>query len=213
MSLGGRIRKLFGRHERLIADIWRSIFMSMEDWIQVVRGWAPMPARILELGCGEGYSTIRLAAAYPQASIDAIDIGEHIGRLYEGPVEHVRFRMIYAEELAEECPSTYDLIVVTDVLHHVPLIARESFLAAIRTLLAPGGMLVFKDWHRNFAPIHYVVYAADRWLTGDRISYLTRKEARELMRSVFGDSCISHEQRIRPWSNNYAMKIIANEAG
>jgi 2-polyprenyl-6-hydroxyphenyl methylase/3-demethylubiquinone-9 3-methyltransferase len=209
MALGSRVRKLFGRHERLIADLWRAMFMSLDHWNRTICAWVPEPRRILELGCGEGYSTIRLAAAYPGAAIDAVDIAPQIGRLYENPPDRVRFRVVAAEDLALERPGTYDLIIVTDVLHHVPHEARGSFLAAVRTLLAPRGVLAFKDWHRNRAPIYYLGYAADRWLTGDRIAYLTRAEARQLLVTVFGPDCVTAEQTIAPWFNNYAMKICA----
>jgi len=209
MAIGSKVRKLFGRHERLIADWWRGMFMSLDHWTRTIGAWAPQPRRILELGCGEGYSTNRLAAAYPDAVIDAVDIAAHIGRLYEGPPERVRFRIVTAEDLACECPGAYDLIIVTDVLHHIPHAARCSFLDAIRILLAPGGVLAFKDWHRNRAPIYYLGYFADRWLTGDRIAYLTRAEARQLLAGVFGADRISAEQTIAPWFNNYALKICA----
>ena len=207
MAIGSKVRKLFGRHERLIASLWRSLFVSLDHWTQTVGSWAPAPMRILELGCGEGCSTIKLARAYPDATIDAVDIGQHIGRLYQSPPERVRFRIISAGALAQESPGAYDLIVVTDVLHHIPPDARASFLAAVRTLLATGGVLAFKDWHRNIAPIYYLGYAADRWLTGDRIAYLTRTEARRLLRGIFGADCLAEECNIAPWSNNYAMKI------
>ena len=207
MVLGSRIRKLFGRHERLIADAWRGMFLNLDQWVQTLSQWTLRPGRILELGCGEGYSTIRLAKAFPDAVIDAVDIGAHIGRLYQGPVDRVRFRIVTAEQLARERPGSFDLIVVTDVLHHVPSAARASFLAAVRTLLAPGGVLAFKDWHRNWAPIYFLGYAADRWLTGDRITYLTRAEARSLLKESFGTDCISDERTLAPWSNNYAIKV------
>ena len=209
MAIGSRVRKLFGRHERLISDLWRGMFMSVDHWTGTIGVWAPHPRRILELGCGEGCSTTRIAAAYPDAVIDAVDIVPNAGRLYQGPREHVRFRVVTAEDLATECPGAYDLIIVTDVLHHIPHTARGSFLAAVRTLLAPDGILAFKDWHRNRAPIYYLGYAADRWLTGDRIAYLTRAEARQMLAGVFGRECVAAEQTIAPWFNNYALKICA----
>jgi len=209
MALGSRVRQLFGRHERLVADLWRGLFMSLDHWTTTIAAWAPQPRRILELGCGEGYSTIRLAARYHDVAIDAVDIAPHIGRLYLDPPARVRFRMVTAEDLAEERPGAYDLIVVTDVLHHIPPEARRSFLAAVRTLLAPGGILAFKDWHRNRAPIYFLGYAADRWLTGDRIAYLTRAEARSLLSGIFGPDCVTAEHTIAPWLNNYALKICA----
>ena len=42
------------------------------------------PRRILEVGCGEGAVSERLAALYPNAEITAIDITPNVGRLYAG---------------------------------------------------------------------------------------------------------------------------------
>ena len=126
-----------------------------------------------------------------------------------GPPGRVNFRIAYAEELAAEQPGAYDLIVLSDVLHHVPGPARESLLRSAQTLLAPGGTLAFKDWHRNRTPIYYAVWAADSWLTGDRVAYLTSKEAKALIVGIFGAGSIVGECWVRPWRNNYGFRVIA----
>ena len=210
MAIGARIRSMCGPYEPLVSNLWRSIFVDVTEWTQTVQKWAPRPRQILEVGCGEGYSTARLAEAYPGVGIDAIDIAGNIGRLYDGPPGAASFRIAYAENIARERPASYDLIVLSDVLHHVPPGQRLSLLEAIRTLLAPGGVLALKDWHRAPAmPIHWAVYFSDRWLTGDRVAYLRRTEARDMIVRVFGGHAIFAEAFIRPWQNNYAFCIIA----
>lgn len=208
MPIGPMVRRAFGRHERLISELWRAMFVDLDEWTRKVKEWVPNPDRILELGCGEGYSTERLVTAFPDARIDAVDIADNIGRLYSGPAERVRFRQVYAEELALVEPGAYDLIILADVLHHVPRVARESLLRSIRSLLAPGGVLLFKDWARNYTPVYYAGYCADRWLTGDRIAYLTPAEARSSLAAVFGQGCVGAETTVRPWSNNYAFRVV-----
>ncbi|MDP9056271.1 MAG: class I SAM-dependent methyltransferase [Pseudomonadota bacterium] len=209
MSIGATIRRAFGPYERQISELWRAMFINIDEWTQICQSWAPDARRILEIGCGEGYSTDRLVALWPEAQIDAIDIADNIGRLYAGPPGRVNFRIAFAEELAQEQPGAYDLIILSDVLHHVPLAARESLLRSARALLAPGGTLAFKDWHRNRAPVYYAAWAADRWLTGDRIAYLTRDEASVLIASVFGEGRIVDECWVRPWRNNYGFRVVA----
>lgn len=120
--------------------------MDLDAWTAAVRDWAPGATRILELGCGEGYSTERLAAAFPDARIDAVDIAENIGRLYPGLTERVQFCRIYADELAAQQPGSCDLIVSADVIHYVPVMARQSLLDTVRALCA---VLLFKDWVRE----------------------------------------------------------------
>lgn len=184
------------------------MFLDLADWTATVRKWQPQPRRLLELGCGEGYSTELLVAAFPDATIEAIDIADNIGRLYGGPPERVRFRRISAEELADEAPASFDLVILSDVLHHVPGEARSSLLGAVRRLLSAGGVLAFKDWHRDYSPIYWAGWGSDTILTGDKVAYLTRTEARELLMQAFGKNSIADEATIAPWSNNYAFKIV-----
>ncbi|MBS0254996.1 MAG: class I SAM-dependent methyltransferase [Proteobacteria bacterium] len=207
MALGAVVRRAFGPYERQVAEAWRAIFFNLDDWMAMVRDWAPGARRILELGCGEGYSTERLARLFPEAEILAVDIAANIGRLYAGPADRVSFRIAYAEDLAAELPGHFDLVVLTDVLHHVPLALRPSLLGAARDLLAPGGVLAFKDWERRWSPIHAATYSADRWLTGDRIAYLTVPEARAALGAVFGEAALGRTVRIAPWAHNYAIRV------
>ena len=208
MALGAMVRRAFGPYERQVAEAWRSVFFRLEDWISAIAEWSPQPGRILELGCGEGYSTELLATKFPEADLLAIDIAPNIGRLYRGPRDRVTFEIAYAEDLVKRSPGAFDLIILTDVLHHVPKSMRKSLLTAARSLLAPGGVLAFKDWERRWSPIHALAYASDRWLTGDRIAYLTVEEARDEFGAIFGHENIGPTSRIGPWSHNYSFRVV-----
>jgi 2-polyprenyl-6-hydroxyphenyl methylase/3-demethylubiquinone-9 3-methyltransferase len=198
---------LFGPYERQISKAYRSIYIDIDAFVELMVQWKPTANKILEVGCGEGAVTERLNASYPDAKITAIDITPRIGRLYRGLPGNVRFIQSGVQEIAEKESGQYDLVVLSDVLHHVPLDSRQGLLDAIRSTLAPNGTFVFKDWQRNLAPIHWLCYASDRWLTGDRISYMTRDEMRERLSITFGASSLVGEARIRPWWNNIATLI------
>src|SRR5271156_710820 len=173
MRLGPLVRRMFGPYERQISELYRSMYTNIDALVELIVRWKSMPKRILEVGCGEGAVTQRLNAVYPDVEITAIDVTPRVGRLYRGALARVRFVQCTVEEIALDEPGEYDLVVLSDVLHHVPAESRQSILDAIRTALAPRGTLVFKDWQRNSSPIHWLSYASDRWLTGDRISYMT----------------------------------------
>jgi len=207
LALGAMVRRSFGPYERQVSELWRSIFFDLDEWVNLVAQWTPKPNRILELGCGEGYSTERLVRQFPDSEILAIDIAPNIGRLYNGDPERVTFRVAYVEDLAKAPSSKFDLIILADVLHHVPESARISMLEAARKILAPGGVLAFKDWERRLSPIHAIAYGADRWLTGDRISYLTLDEARRELGAIFGVENIGPTTHIRPWAHNFAFRV------
>jgi 2-polyprenyl-3-methyl-5-hydroxy-6-metoxy-1,4-benzoquinol methylase len=198
---------MFGPYERQISEAYRSIYIDIDAFVELMRQWKPTANRILEVGCGEGAVTERLNVSYPDASITAIDITPRIGRLYRGSLDDVQFIQCGVQEIAEREPGQYDLVVLSDVLHHVPLGLRQGLLDAIRAALAPKGTFVFKDWQRNYAPIHWLCYASDRWLTGDQISYMTRGEMRERLAICFGAAALVGEARVGPWWNNIATLI------
>ncbi|HEY2761639.1 MAG TPA: class I SAM-dependent methyltransferase, partial [Pirellulales bacterium] len=135
------------------------------------------------------------------------DVSPRVGRLYCGATRDIRFVQGNAQNIAASNPEAFDLVVMSDVLHHVPVADRKDLLKAIRTALAPEGTFVFKDWEKSRSPIHWLCYASDRWLTGDRVSYLSRDEMREMLMRCFGDTAIVAEARIRPWRNNIAAAI------
>lgn len=207
MSIGPFIRRMFGPYERQVGEVYRSLYIDIDAFVELMRRWNPNAARILEVGCGEGAVTERLNFAYPDAKITAIDITPRVGRLYNGSPESVRFIRCTVQEIAAAESGQYDLVVLSDVLHHVPVEFRQELLDAIRAALTPRGTFVFKDWERNYSLIHWLSYASDRWLTGDRISYMTRKEMRERLVHSFGNAALVAEARVRPRWNNLAILV------
>lgn len=203
MPLGSAVRKLFGRHEHRVAELYREMFMSVTDYGEQVTKLVESPRRILEIGGGEGAVTEVLAARFPDAEILSIDISPRIGRLYRGRHEGVTFRETTIQEVAVEKPGAFDLVTLSDVLHHVPHDLRQEVLAAAASCVAPGGRFLLKDWGRAPTPIHWLCHAGDRFLTGDRVAYLTPDEANAIIKQSAPKLTPAGRATIRPWRNNY----------
>lgn len=198
---------MFGPYERDVSAAYRSLYLDIDAFVELVRRWDPTAQRILEVGCGEGAVSERLCAAYPGAKIIAIDVTSSIGRLYRGPINGVRFIQCELEEIPAAESELFDLVVLCDVLHHVPLYVRQTLLDSIRAKLAPGGNFIFKDWERSNTPIHWLCHASDHWLTGDRITYMTREEMRQHLAASFGRASLIAETRVGPRWNNLAIWV------
>jgi 2-polyprenyl-3-methyl-5-hydroxy-6-metoxy-1,4-benzoquinol methylase len=210
LGIGALVRRAFGRHERRISEAYRRIFIDLDALVASIRAHAPTPLNVLEIGCGEGAVTERLAAAFPAAVLTGIDICAHPGRLYRGDRSRVRFLHTSAADLGVTEPARYQLVIISDVLHHVPYPDWAHFLTSALDLVSEDGTLILKEWVREWTPMYLLGYLSDRYITGDRIRYPAETELRLLARDSFGRDAIRSEFRIRPWHCNLALVISAN---
>lgn len=207
MSMGRKIRRSLGRFERPAAELYRSFFVNLDSFSNRIRHWADAE-NILEIGCGEGALAERLVRDFPTARYLGIDIIADVGRLYQGERSRATFLEIDSQRLAAMQPATFDLVVINDVLHHVPYEKRLGLLSASRQLLSSDGSLVLKDWILGQSIIHYACYIADVYIGGDKsVRYMSLYEQRSMLNSVFGHSGIIAEATIPPWQHNHAFLV------
>jgi 2-polyprenyl-3-methyl-5-hydroxy-6-metoxy-1,4-benzoquinol methylase len=207
MRPGPLIRRLFGPYERGVAEAYRRIFIDLNALAELMSAWVPQAHKILEVGCGEGAMTERIARTYPAAAVTAIDITPNVGRLFRGHTSAVTFCQETVEAVACREPASFDLVVLSDVMHHVPADARRSLMGSINQALAPNGSLLFKDWVISASPIHWLCAASDRYLTGDDVAYFTMGSINALVIDVFGPGTIRRTDTVKPWHNNVAVLV------
>lgn len=207
MRPGPLIRRLLGPYERQVTEAYRRLFVDLDDFVDRLQVWMPQARRILEVGCGEGAMTERLCRAYPAATVTGTDITPRIGRLFSGDAARVRFLRRSVEDVARDEPASFDLVVLCDVVHHVPPFERQPLLSAIGRAMAAGASLAVKDWIVSSSPIHWLCSMSDRYLTGGDVQFCTAASARALLTSAFGGDAIREEALVRPWSNNVAFLV------
>ncbi len=106
---------------------------------------ADPPARIADVACGEGWSTLALARAYPNARVVGIDLDEAsiaAARLHataEGLADRVEFRHADAAGL----DGTFDAALVIEAVHDMS--QPVAVLRGIREALADDGSLIVID--------------------------------------------------------------------
>jgi 2-polyprenyl-6-hydroxyphenyl methylase / 3-demethylubiquinone-9 3-methyltransferase len=104
---------------------------------------------VLDLGCGGGI--LSEALAKQDANVTAIDLSEAAlnvakqhATLEQLPID---YRLISAQQLAEEKPHHFDVITCMEMLEHVP--DPSQILTACSQLLKPGGYLFMSTINRN----------------------------------------------------------------
>jgi 2-polyprenyl-6-hydroxyphenyl methylase/3-demethylubiquinone-9 3-methyltransferase len=197
---------MFGRHEPTVAAAYRRFFVDLDSFAATLHMYVPMARRILEIGCGEGQMTERLVRTYPNAEIHGIDLIPLPGRLFRGDRTRVRFSSISLERLLESEKASFDLVMLVDVLHHIPVAERQAFLSSAATSVAPGGIFAFKEWVRYRTVGYYLGYAADRFITGDDVLYQTKPELKVLAQKAFNVR-VHAEWHIPPWKSNVCLLL------
>ena len=192
-----------GRWEIPAADAYRSVFINLEDCATLLSSMWPA-SRILEIGCGDGSFGDRLLAKYPQADYVGIDIASKPGGLFRGDSSRAVFHSLSSADFIATSPGVFDLVVLVDVVHHVPGPLRERLLRDLQALTAIGGHYVVKDWEPTRTIGHYAAYGADRYITGDRISHVPLPDMKEMLDGWLGDPLVI-EARIPPRRNNYLL--------
>jgi 2-polyprenyl-6-hydroxyphenyl methylase / 3-demethylubiquinone-9 3-methyltransferase len=105
--------------------------------------------QVLDVGCGGGILSEAMARA--GARVLGIDLSQavlDVAELHalEGKVP-ADYRVIAAEELAQERPAAFDLVTCMEMLEHVPDPAAS--LKALAALVKPGGDVIVSTLNRN----------------------------------------------------------------
>ncbi|MFF0815778.1 methyltransferase domain-containing protein [Rhodococcus sp. NPDC003318] len=102
-------------------------------------------ARIADIGCGGGWSSIALARAYPDATVDGYDIDEPsvemaTANAAAAAADRARF---HAGDAAQLPADTFDVVFAFECVHDMP--NPVAVLDAARRSLRPGGCAVIMD--------------------------------------------------------------------
>jgi 2-polyprenyl-3-methyl-5-hydroxy-6-metoxy-1,4-benzoquinol methylase len=211
MPIGATIRRLLGPLEPMAIRSYRAAFFDLAAFARAVRAWTDARS-ILEVGCGDGLATEQIRRAFPRASITGIDVQPEVGKGFRGDRTGLTFLTSDLRGFAGRNRGQFDLVVICDVLHHVPPPDRLDLLRNASLAVRDGGGIVIKDWERRPNLVHLFAWISDRFVTGDEVQFETSRALRDLAGEALGTP-IEREIRIGPWRNNIALFIRHSSGG
>jgi SAM-dependent methyltransferase len=135
-------------------DANRPLFANLlgSEWLPAIpdvhqRLLADPPARVADVACGAGWSSIAIARAYPKVTVDGYDFDEPSVELARanlvgtGVEDRVAFHLRDAGD--PELAGSYQLVTVFEALHDMS--QPVEVLRALRGLVADDGAVVVMD--------------------------------------------------------------------
>jgi SAM-dependent methyltransferase len=129
-------------YERLLTTEWLPAVPWLDQRLQ-----QDPPARIADVACGHGHSTLAIARGYPKVLVDGIDLDAPSieaarGRLAgSGLADRVAFHHRDAGD--PELSGGYDLVTLFEALHDMSY--PVAVLEVLRAMLVPGGCMFLAD--------------------------------------------------------------------
>lgn len=156
---------------------WRPYICPYQPLIQEVT--KVRPEHVLDVGCGRG-ALLQLLAHLEiistghgiEIDLPSVEDGKTAEtkrqKLASNKTPIVRYEQRGPHELLN-FSAEYDMVIIVDVLHHVPVAEQEAFVKNAMKHVRPGGTLLYKDmarrpWWRATANRTHDLVMAKQWI-------------------------------------------------
>jgi SAM-dependent methyltransferase len=103
------------------------------------------PRRILDIGCGPGFTTLPWKEAFPEAEVHGVDVGAPQVRYAHRRAESLGYEIHYSQQdaAALDFPDGhFDVVCSLLVTHEMPAPHIRGMFAECHRVLAPGGIML-----------------------------------------------------------------------
>ena len=128
--------------ERLLGREWLPSIPEVHERLA-----ADPPARVADVACGSGRSSISLARAYPKVTVEGIDLDpesiDQAQRSLAGSGVESRVRFYRRDAADAAFAGRFDLVTIFEALHDMP--RPVDVLRTVRGMVSHGGVVLIAD--------------------------------------------------------------------
>ena len=187
--------------ERVLESSWKLFTDTEKDllrsWARKRRWRSNLPAsilsagsmdfadkKVLDCGCGTGYSLAHIASLFPTADYVGIDADQ--GAIDYAVNRYPSMEYVVMNALDIKFPAaSFDIVLSFEVLEHLTRPEQETYVSEMSRVLRPGGTLVLSTPNRDVFSLGYT-----ESLNPYHLSELTLPEMRRLLDAHFQDPTI-----------------------
>lgn len=168
--------------------------------------------KILELGCGTGRLTRRLAAIYPEALIVSVDISPEMISYARKQYPHAHYVVADAEDYIFELQQEFDLIISNATIQWFEKL--EATLIKTKSLLASGGLLAIATFgERTFIELATAFNQAYDLNHMQRRSHVVTMPSVADLRSILPGAIFTEEEFYSAFNDVRAFMKSIKDAG
>jgi len=164
----------------------------------------PKEGRIYDLGCGAGLLSNMMALASEKRQVTGVDLSRKkidIAQKSLGDRPNIEFRTADVLNFTFRNP---DIIVMCDLLHHIPFQTQENLLRRLYNSLNKGGLLLIQDIDKT--PFHKYIFALSVDKITSKMSTVYYRKSKNL-ENILKD--IGFDVEIIRLDKNYPIAAVA----
>lgn len=210
MTIGQFVRKILGKNFHIVGRVYRSVFVDLRAVARSIEPHIPKGAMMVDVGGGGGQLLNFLLSLRNDITVKMIDLSPSIGDSLKE--EHLTMVETYPgtsiREFMDKVKYRPDVILISDVIHHIPLGNRKDFFIDLRTMVdcKDGARIIIKDLEPGYFR-STLGRLADRYISGDKkVSLVGRADICNIMSEVFGNTVVVKETTLFELDKpNYAL--------
>jgi 2-polyprenyl-6-hydroxyphenyl methylase/3-demethylubiquinone-9 3-methyltransferase len=166
----------------VVGGYYRAFFLDVDQFVAALPR-LPERAAVLDVGGGDGAVIDLLLERHPSARATMLDLAPNIGgSIRDRNKSRVEFMpMTTLSEYVNLRRPAPDYMIISDVIHHIPVLLRQGFAADAAAAAGPNTTIIIKEVQATGAMAR-IAYLADRYVSGDRnVSFLTPETLKALV--------------------------------